>query len=292
MPENIVKWKPRGKRQCHICLYYWPGEIVQTLVSNDTRYPCCAICADIIQHGLKGEQALTILRAQYRWIRSLEGSRNTQKQYWNRFLVPAHLMVPDENDNTVKRSEVKMITPLCRFSYVHVHEPAEAPSGDLKYSICILVPKEDKAGMKRLHEAVQMAVQKGVEKGTFPKTAVANLRLPFRDGDEEHESGARGPEFKGFFFFNASSKNQPGVVGPDAQPMMDPMEFYSGCWGHADVNFFPYNQKGNKGVGAGLNNVMKKRDDERLDGRMKAEDAFADYAESGRAGEPDDDIPF
>jgi hypothetical protein len=87
-------------------------------------------------------------------------------------------------------------------------------------------------------------------------------------------------EYKGHFFVNASSKNKPGVVGPDAKPMFDAEEFFSGCYGRADINFFPYNQAGNRGIGCGLNNLMMTRQGERLDGRQKAEDAFAAFAES------------
>lgn len=184
-----------------------------------------------------------------------------------------------------------MITGLVRFSYTSVFEPAITPSGDEKYSVSILVPKDDSKGLAALNKAIQEAAQKGVEKGTFPKARMGSLRIPLRDGDEEFEEGKRGPEYKGFFFFNASSKNQPGVVDSNLNPIIDPMDFYSGCWGHADINFFPYNQKGNVGVGAGLNNLMKKKDDSRLDGRMKAEDAFAEFAEADDgAGDSEDTV--
>jgi hypothetical protein len=41
------------------------------------------------------------------------------------------------------------------------------------------------------------------------------------------------------------------------------------------VNFYPYNQAGNKGVGAGLQNVQKVADGEPLSGRSRAEDDFS-----------------
>jgi hypothetical protein len=45
------------------------------------------------------------------------------------------------------------------------------------------------------------------------------------------------------------------------------------------VNFYAYNTSGNNGVAAGLNNIIKTRDDERLGGGgHSAEEDFADMA--------------
>ena len=171
-----------------------------------------------------------------------------------------------------------MITSEVRFSYAHVFEAAATPNGDLKYSVCIMIPKDDKKGLAAINAAIQEAVKKGLENGKIPKAKVKGIRIPLRDGDAEVESGDRGAEFKGMMFFNASSKNPPGVVDSRLAPLMSADQFYSGCWGRADINFFPYSNAGNIGVGAGLNNVMKSREGDRLDGRQKAEDAFAQFA--------------
>jgi hypothetical protein len=173
-----------------------------------------------------------------------------------------------------------MITCEVRFSYLNAFEPKETPSKDLKYSASILIPKENEKGIAEIKAAINKAVQVGIDNNKFSKAQVNSLRLPLRDGDEEFDNGSRGAEYKGHFFVNASSKNKPGVVGPDAKPMFDAEEFFSGCYGRADINFFPYNQAGNRGIGCGLNNLMMTRQGERLDGRQKAEDAFAAFAES------------
>lgn len=180
-----------------------------------------------------------------------------------------------------------MIITNVRFSYLHAFEPAETPSKEMKYSACLLIPKENEKVLKEIELAVNKAIQKGLDDNKFAQAHVKTLRLPLRDGDAEHEAGDRGAEYKGMFFINCSSKNKPGIVGPDAKPMFDPDDFFSGCWGHADINFFPYNTAGNKGIGCGLNNLMKTKEDDRLDGRQKAEDAFANFAETG---ESEDDL--
>lgn len=45
-------------------------------------------------------------------------------------------------------------------------------------------------------------------------------------------------------------------------------------WGNVNVNFFPYNSNGKKGIGCGLNGVQKIGDGEPLSGRVTAEEAF------------------
>lgn len=176
-----------------------------------------------------------------------------------------------------------MITTQVRFSYLNVFAPKATPSGELKYSVSCLIPKEDAAGIKAIHSAINIAVQKGIDTNKFTQAQVKSLRLPIRDGDAEFDDGNRGAEYKGCFFVNATSVNKPGVVKAQKDsppvPVFDPDDFYSGCYGRADVNFFPYNQAGNRGVGVGLNNLMMIKEGERLDGRQKAEDAFATYTE-------------
>jgi len=180
-----------------------------------------------------------------------------------------------------------MITCEVRFSYLNAFEPKATPSGDMKYSVSLLIPKDDELGIKEIKAAINAAVQKGLDDNKFSQAQVKSLRLPLRDGDKEHEEGNRGAEYKGHWFINASSKNKPGIVDHEAKPLFDPDTFYSGCYGRADVNFFPYNQAGNRGIGVGLNNLMMTREGERLDGRQKAEDAFAAFAQ---AAEPEGDL--
>ena len=179
-----------------------------------------------------------------------------------------------------------MITCICRISYPVLFEPKANPSGALKYSASILIPKTDKAGVKAFLDAIEKAKLVGKEK--MWKGKIPPFRyLPLRDGDAELESGEKeGKEYKGMYFINAASNDPPGVVGSDAKPLMDQGDIFAGCYVRADVNPFPYDNSGNRGVGWGLNNVMLTKQGDRLDGRQKAEDAFATYA----AAEHDADV--
>lgn len=169
----------------------------------------------------------------------------------------------------------KVVTGKVRFSYVHVFEPWAGQEGQQpKYSVCILIPKDDKKTLDKIAAAMDEAVQEGIASkwgGKKPK----NLHTPIRDGDEERADEA--PEYEGMMFLNANSKNAPGVVDKDLNVILDTEEFYSGCWGRASVNFFPYDSNGNRGIGVGLNNLQKLKDGERLGGaRATAEDDFDD----------------
>jgi len=171
-----------------------------------------------------------------------------------------------------------------RFSYAYVFSPRKKEDGtDDKYSVQLLIPKTDKKAKQIIDAAVEAAKQAGVQKcwnGKMP--APAKLHMPLRDGDEENPDD---PIYEGMWFMNAGSKTKPGIRVLDKGQMseaMDMDDFYSGCWGAAVVNFFPYSTSGNMGVAAGLNNVIKTRDDEKLGGGGRTAEAdFGDMVSEG-----------
>lgn len=169
----------------------------------------------------------------------------------------------------------KVITGKVRFSYVNIFKSRAFQSGqDAKYSVCLLIPKDDKAIVKKIRAAIEEAIQEGIASKWGGKKP-GNLKLPLRDGDDERADEA--PEYEGMFFLNANSTQKPGIVDKDLNEILDPDEVYSGSWGRASINFYPFNTNGNKGVGVGLNNIQKLKDDERLGAaRASAETDFGD----------------
>ena len=169
-----------------------------------------------------------------------------------------------------------------RFSYANVLAPKANNDGKEKYSIQVLVPKKDTQAKQLIDAAVEAAVQAGIpSKFSGKRPPASKLKLPLRDGDDEFPDD---PVYEGMWFFNASTSvdHRPGVRVLENNVMseaIDGDDFYSGCWGAVVVNFFAYNTSGNTGVAAGLNNVIKTRDDERLGGGGRtAEQDFADMA--------------
>lgn len=170
-------------------------------------------------------------------------------------------------------SDTKVITGEVRLSYVHLFEPyAQNEDQDPKYSCAILIPKSDKATLKRIRRAIEAATEQGKTSrwnGKIPP----NLKTTLRDGDEEADL-ERNPEYAGHFFMNVNSTNRPGVVDRNVQTIIDSTEVYSGCYARVSINAFPYSVSGNKGVSFGLNHVQKLRDGDFLGGRSRAEDDF------------------
>jgi len=166
----------------------------------------------------------------------------------------------------------KVVIGKVRLSYVNVFQPRAVGDDDnAKYSVSVIIPKEDKDTIKKVEAAIEEAKQEGLAKwgGKIPK----NLKLPLRDGDMDREDDEA---YTNSFFFNASSKMKPQVIDKYKQPIVDEDELYSGCYAYVSINFYPYDFNGTKGVAAGLNNIMKVADGEPLSGRSSAEEDFAD----------------
>jgi len=180
------------------------------------------------------------------------------------------------NDN----QSTKLITGKVRLSYAKVWTAEADDYGNLWYSTAILIPKEDKATLARYKQIIDSLKEQAKAKygGKLPK----DFHTPLRDGDEEADE--KGEAYVGHYFFNAKSKNRPGIskpVGKDGngktkfQDITDTTEVYSGCYAKVSINFYLFDTKGNKGIAAGLNNIVKVQDGDFLGGRSSVNDDFA-----------------
>ena len=169
----------------------------------------------------------------------------------------------------------KVITGVVRLSFPHLFEKhAVGDKGEPKYSCMLLIPKSDRATLKKLRDAQQAALREGASKfkgGKPPK----NWKDTLRDGDEEKDTEEY-PEYEGCYFLNVSDNRRPGVVDINRDPV-EPDEVYSGCYVRASLNAYAFNTQGNQGVSFGLNNIQKVRDGDSLGGGgTRAEDDFDD----------------
>lgn len=179
------------------------------------------------------------------------------------------------NDN----QSTKVVTGKVRLSYANVWEPQSIDGGDPKYSTSILIPKEDKETLRKIKAVVDALKEQAAAKynGKVP----AKFHTPLRDGDEERPDDEA---YAGHYFFNASSKNKPGIAKPIGKEngktkfaeITDTTEVYSGCYAKVSVNFYLFDTKGNKGIAAGLNNIVKVQDGDFLGGRSSLNDDFSD----------------
>lgn len=163
----------------------------------------------------------------------------------------------------------RLILQNVRFSYANVWEPKSINDGDPKYSVSVIISKDDTKQIEEVKKWIADATEAG--KAKFGGKIPTNLKQPLRDGDEDRPDDEA---YKGCMFFNANSTTAPAIVDAKRKPIMDQSEFYSGCYGSVSITFYAFNQAGNKGVAAGLGNLMKTKEGERLSGGASAEQDF------------------
>jgi len=171
--------------------------------------------------------------------------------------------------------------PRTRFSFCHIWEPKSVNGGDPKYSVSVLIPKDDTETVEKINAAIGTAYSEGEARlkgddGTLPPLAA--LKTPLRDGDLERPED---PAYAGCWFLNANSDRAPGIVDAHAQPIRNPEEVYSGCYGRVSLTFYAFHMNGNRGIACGLNNIQKLRDGEPLGAILSAEEEFAGLADDG-----------
>lgn len=195
----------------------------------------------------------------------------------------------------MKNNPAQIIIKNVRFAYVHVFEKDELAD---KYTCRILVPKNSPQ-IDDIKSRIAAACAAGSDKlggRQIPWTEVLH------DGDAKKNADGQSVH-PGYWYLNAKSSNKPGVVkvnptgvGGKTMAITDESEFYSGCYGWADVGFFAFNQGVNRGISVGLNNVLKTGGEDGLGngqymgGRSSAESVFGAEIEADDLPGDNDDL--
>lgn len=165
---------------------------------------------------------------------------------------------------------MKVITGTkTRWNYANVWEPKSINGSTPRYSVSLLIPKDDKETVRKIKAAIQAAYEEGAGKlkGTSESVPpLAAIKNPLRDGDVERPDD---PDYVGHYFVNANSTSAPGIVDASRQPIIDHSEVYSGVYGRASIGFYAFNTNGNKGIACSLNNLQKMSDGEPLGGHIR-----------------------
>ncbi len=169
-----------------------------------------------------------------------------------------------------EKENTKVVTGIVRLSFANVWEPKSINGSDPKYSVSLIIPKEDKKTIAEINAAIDAAIKEGIGKFGGKAPSKASIKLPLRDGDDEREDEA----YQGCYFLNANSKTPPQIVDRRVKPILDQSEVYSGCYAKVSINFYAFNTNGNKGVACVLGNIQKVKDGEPLSGRSNASDDF------------------
>lgn len=188
----------------------------------------------------------------------------------------------------------KLTVGEVRLSYVHIFQPeAVAEGGEKKYSVSVIIPKSNKKLVDQIKLCIEAAIVAGVG-SRFGGKRPTSLKTPLRDGDLERPDD---DAYADSWFINATSRTKPGVVkamtvGGERKlvEVTDEDDVYSGCYGYVSINFFAFNNAGNRGIAAGLNNVLKTRDGAYLGGRSSAQSDFADLDLDSIAVDTEEDV--
>ena len=149
----------------------------------------------------------------------------------------------------------KILTTGCRFSHVHVFDTVKNMQGVDIREITMLFPKSD--DMKWLKRAMSK-----LKKKCYPDDDVMS---PIKDGDKPNNKGKTYPENAGHWTVRAWTKEAPGVRDPtNTRDIIDPQEFYSGCYGRATISPFIYDNARGIGYSFFLNNLIKDKDGDKL----------------------------
>lgn len=186
-----------------------------------------------------------------------------------------------------KKFQEKVMSPEFRVSFPNVFKPKAPDFKDRKndeavYSITMLFPKEK--GIKVIQDAAKRVAMESFG-------SLKGLRLPWKDGDEKT---SKLESYKGHWFINSYSKYKPGLIDANGIDILNPQDFYAGCWARATLMVSAYNTAGNKGISCYLQNLQKLRDDVAFSGRKNAKDDFgvASEADGDEGWESDDDVEF
>lgn len=156
-------------------------------------------------------------------------------------------------------NEREVIVGPVRLSYLNVFTPKvnDLKDGAKEFSAVLLFPKENCAEQPKAVEEVN-ELRAALKAAVFAKWGdkpPAKLRNPIRDGDEETDSQGE-PKAPGYWFMNVSAKEMypPLLVDGTRQEVRG--GWNSGDWGNVQVSIFAYDQKGNRGVSAGLRAIQ------------------------------------
>lgn len=190
----------------------------------------------------------------------------------------------------------EVLTLKCRFSYVNVFTPQEPlGGGEPKYSITLLIPKNDTVTLGKIKAAMAEARENFCKRnGASALPASPMSTLHDGDGVKPNSGEPYGPECHGHWVLSCNSKQKPLVVdeygkeisGPRTE-CTNPNAVYSGCYGRAKINFYGYSNA-RKGIGCGLLGIKKLSDGEPLGGAFASVSDFDDGYVDPDAGADDD----
>lgn len=195
-------------------------------------------------------------------------------------------MAAPKKVNKIDKDLCRMITPEFRVSYPHVFKAqAVKPTDKPKFSIIMLFPKDKKIvgstvdGVERslveVMKNAKIAAFGPKENWPVDEDGNSTLESPVTDGDDPKHKDKEG--YKGHWVIKASTSEEqrPTVVGPDMLPIVEPTDFYPGCYARAYIYAYKWEYMGKEGIGFILDHVQKLRDGKSFGGKKPVEQVFS-----------------
>ena len=115
------------------------------------------------------------------------------------------------------KPNTRVVTGKVRLSYVHLFEAytSDPEEQEPKYSVTILIPKKDKATLKKIEDAIAAAKEEG-KKSKWDGKIPPNFKTTLHDGDEEADL-ERNPEDRNVITGAALKKLNQGEILRDGQ---------------------------------------------------------------------------
>lgn len=171
-------------------------------------------------------------------------------------------------------------TGLVRIVYPKLFKPESFENSEPKYSVLLMIPKTDKVTMNAIKQ-----VHGELVKSKFGSNFKSKNPL-IKDGDESEFA-----DLHGYYLMRASSKRKPDVVKSQggAFVALTEDEIKGGDWAIVSLRLYAYDKAMNKGISAGLNNLLLVARDEALGGGSTS--AADDFGDISAVAELEDD-PF
>jgi len=167
----------------------------------------------------------------------------------------------------VDREELVTVTPQGRVCYPSMWETKMFEGEDTgKFGLMLVFePGADISDLERIAKNAAYA-KFGEEEVERMEQSRQGFRWPWRYCDEYASNGEPFDIDPDAYFINLTSKEQPGLVDENNNPIIRREQFYAGCWAHAEVYAHAYDTKGNQGVTFFVNHVQKTGDGPKLGG--------------------------
>ena len=157
-------------------------------------------------------------------------------------------------EHTNHNRGIKFVTDKVILHRPHLCHPfSYSESIPPKYSISVIIPKDDAENIDNLNTVIEKATELGVKKFGESVSNPSSPRLPIKDGDD----GTTGDiAYINSFYFTVSSPIKPGIVDKNRENIFKDNAYFELRYARVSMNLIPYNMNGQLGISFRLNHIQ------------------------------------